>query len=318
MNTFLIKRNPSFSNTGFILKKTDKNKGYSEVLISAENKEPYPKELQAGDAILVADNENGIYARGTVLKKPTLMVFENIGEIIEHAQKSKDEKFWMSKISKFYNKKKENLNFKFYFKEYFINQTLLTRTIPLSGELSRLSIKGLAASIIKLNQDEVKFINCPIFTETSKIERKIPSNLRMDLYSFFNKNYSISHWIDIDHFVPQSAGGPGNIIENLVPIGFSLNRYKSDSIPKSFFIIAEQHNDFKNKINKKWLNSDHDFLKNKDYPNSKQVCLEINNIINQEWTIENAKKFYRNILNYHDSKYVDIIDEFNFIRSKRK
>lgn len=317
MNTFLIKRNPSFSNTGFILKKTDKNKGYSEVLISAENKEPYPKELEAGDTILVADNDNGIYARGTVLKKPTLRVFENINQIIEHAQKSKDEKFWMSKISKFCNKKKENLNFKFYFKEYFIDQTLLIRTIPLSGELSRLSKKGLAASIIKLNEDEVKFVNCPIFTETSKIERKIPSNLRMDLYSFFNKNYSISHWIDIDHFVPHSAGGPGNIIENLVPIGFSLNRYKSDSIPKGFFIIAEQHKEFEKKIDKNWLNCEHDFLKDKDYPTSKQVCLEINNIINDEWTMEKSKRFYRDILNYHDSKYVKIIDEFNFIRSKR-
>jgi hypothetical protein len=316
MSTYLIKRNPAFSNTGVILKKTDKKKGYSEVLISAANKEPYPKELQIGDAILVADNDSGIYARGIVLEIPELRVFESINKLIEHAQKSNDEKFWMSKLSKFYNAKKENSNSKFYFKEYFIEQTLLTRTIPLDGVLSRLSKKGLAASIIKLDEDETEFVNNPIFTETSKIHGKIPSNLRMDLYSFFNKNYSISHWIDIDHFVPYSAGGPGNIIENLVPIGFSLNRYKSDSIPRGFFVIAEQYEDFKNKINKKWLNCEHEFLKNKDYPNSKQVCLEINKIINHEWTIEKSKQFYRNILNFHDSKYVEIIDEFNSTRSK--
>ena len=246
MNTYLIKRNPSFSNNGIILKKTDKKKGYSEVLISADKKEPYPKELKLGDIILVAENESGIYAKGKVIETPTLQVFKNINELIEHAKKSKDEKFWMSKLIKFYDAKKVNSNSKLYFKEYYIEQTLLVRTIPLNGILSRLSKKGLAASIIKLNEDEIKFISNPIFSETSKIESKIPSSLRMDLYSFFNKNYSISHWIDIDHFVPQSAGGPGNIIENLVPIGFSLNRYKSDSIPKGFFVTAKKHQEFNN------------------------------------------------------------------------
>lgn len=316
MNTYLIKRNPSFSNTGIILKKTDKKKGYSELLISADKKEPYPKELKLGDMILVAENESGIYAKGKIIEMPILRVFKNINELIEHAKNSKDEKFWMSKLSKFYDAKKLNSNSKLYFKEYFIEQTLLIRTIPLNGILSRLSKKGLAASIIKLNEDEIKFISNPIFSETSKIESKIPSSLRMDLYSFFNKNYSITHWIDIDHFVPQSAGGPGNIIENLVPIGFSLNRYKSDSIPKGFFVIAKKHNEFKNKIDKKWINSKNDFLKNSEFPNSKQCCFEINNIIINEWSIEKSKKFYRDILNFHDSKYVEIIDSFNSIQSK--
>jgi hypothetical protein len=316
MNTYLIKRNPSFSNNGIILKKTDKKKGYSEVLISANNKEPYPKELEIGDMILVAENESGIYATGKVVDIPILRVFKTINQLIEHTKNLNDEKFWMSKLLKFYDAKKANSNTKLYFKEYYIEQTLLARTIPLNGILSRLSKKGLAASIIKLNEDEIKFISHPIFSETSKIETKIPSSLRMDLYSFFNKNYSISHWIDIDHFVPQSAGGPGNIIENLVPIGFSLNRYKSDSIPKGFFVTAKKHKEFNNKIDKKWINSEDEFLKNKDYPNSKQQCFEINEIIINEWPIEKSKKFYRDVLNFHDTKYVEIIDSFNLIQSK--
>ena len=152
MNTYLIKRNPSFSNNGFILKKIDKKKGYSEILISADKKEPYPKDLNLGDMILVAENESGIFAKGKVIDVPPLRVFKNINELIEYAKNSKDEKFWMSKLLKFYESKKVNSNSKLYFKEYFIEQALLIRTIPLNGILSRLSKKGLAASIIKLNE----------------------------------------------------------------------------------------------------------------------------------------------------------------------
>ena len=51
MNTYLIKINHSFSNSGIIIKKTDIEKGYSEVLVTADNKQPYPKELAVGDII---------------------------------------------------------------------------------------------------------------------------------------------------------------------------------------------------------------------------------------------------------------------------
>ena len=108
MNTYLIKRNPSFSNNGIILKKTDKKKGYSEVLISANNKEPYPKELEIGDMILVAENESGIYAKGKVVDIPILRVFKTINQLIEHTKNLNDEKFWMSKLLKFYDAKKAN------------------------------------------------------------------------------------------------------------------------------------------------------------------------------------------------------------------
>jgi hypothetical protein len=310
-SAFLIKRNPAFSNNGFITKKPDGKKGYSEILIASGNKEPYPKELKIGDLIFVAENESGIYAKGEVIEVCKLKIFENVNQIIEFAQKSKDEKFWMTKLIKFNEVSQSKPGVKLYFKEYFINQSLLKRTIPLSGALSRLSKKGLAASIIKLNEDEVNQIESPIFVNTSKLNEKIPSSLRLDLYSFFNKNYKVSHWIDIDHFVPQSAGGPGNIIENLVPIGFSLNRYKSDSIPRGFFIIANSFPEFQDKIDYKWMSSSSEFLKIKDFPKSKEVCLYINGIIQDEWQIEDAKKFYKDVLLYHDSNYVEIIEQFN-------
>ena len=63
MNTYLIKRNPSFSNTGIISKKPYKEKRYYKVQITTDNKEPYPEDLKIGDMILIAENKRGIYTK---------------------------------------------------------------------------------------------------------------------------------------------------------------------------------------------------------------------------------------------------------------
>jgi hypothetical protein len=54
-----------------------------------------------------------------------------------------------------------------------------------------------------------------------------------------------------------------------------------------------------------------EFLKIKQFPRSKDVCIQINRIIQEEWQIEEAKKFYKDVLLYHDSNYVEIIEQFN-------
>jgi CRISPR/Cas system Type II protein with McrA/HNH and RuvC-like nuclease domain len=51
---------------------------------------------------------------------------------------------------------------------------------------------------------------------------------------------SKEHIIDIDHFVPRSIGGPGNIIENLIPISASINRKKSNHVPSKLLDLAKQ------------------------------------------------------------------------------
>ena len=148
--------------------------------------------------------------------------------------------------------------------------------------------------------------------QVKKLDPKIPGDLRLKIYSFFNQNYSIGHLIDIDHFVPKSAGGPGNIIENLVPIGLSLNRYKSDSIPRSFFEVA-LNDDFKTNFKVfekeilKLLKNNEKFIRKKDYPNSIDLAREMNAVVSEWKKMDEIKNFYFEVNKKFNPEYVELI-----------
>src|SRR5690606_41600596 len=48
--------------------------------------------------------------------------------------------------------------------------------------------------------------------------------------------------IDINHHVPRDVGGPGNIMENLIPMGANYNRAKGNSVPSFLFQYAQEKN----------------------------------------------------------------------------
>ena len=132
----------------------------------------------------------------------------------------------------------------------------------------------------------------------------------MDLYSLFNKNLQVSHWIDIDHFVPKSAGGPGNIIENLVPVGLSLNRYKGNSIPTGLFKVASEMNDLKKYCKKYFFKKEQGFLKQTKYPEAFKNACKINEKV-KSFHIDDAKEFYKKVMSNHHPEYVRIINSFS-------
>ena len=78
------------------------------------------------------------------------------------------------------------------------------------------------------------------------ITEHIPTNVRTLIYHMYKIN-SKEHIIDIDHFVPRSIGGPGNIIENLIPISASINRRKSNHVPSKLLDLAKQFGEKKPK-----------------------------------------------------------------------
>ncbi len=305
-NFYLIKRNPTFANAGFIQRKNEKNKLYAEISLG---KIPC-KNLKIGDNIYVSQKDIGIYAFGkvTAIKRP-LEGIEGLSQALEFCKNSKDEVWWLLKLIDYNDKLNANPEMKLYYLEYEINQQLVKKTIPLKGILSRLNKSQ--SSITQINSEEINFILNPSFSTNYILSDKIPMGLKMDLYSFFNKNYAISHWIDIDHFVPKSAGGPGNIIENLVPISFNLNRYKSDSIPVGFFKHAINYHELKKYVKYEWLNSNEEFIRRKDYKSAKSACLEINEFIANNWGIAEIKMFYKEILRIHNPSYVSIIEKFS-------
>lgn len=315
-NHFLIKRSPSFSNNGLIEKKNQKNKAFSETIFTESKKEPLPKELQVGDLIYVAEKDWGIYAKGKVSSIGPVIQCTSLEEMLAFAstRKPKDEVYWQEKMERFYTKhhveKKPSLRFKF--QEYFIDQKLLDRPLPLLGGLARLSQPGLASAIIKLTPEEVAFIQKPSYSkENFALSPSIPYALKLDIYGFFNTNLAVQHFIDIDHFVPKSAGGPGNIVENLVPIGLGLNRYKSNSIPRGFFVEAAKHAELNALVNSKFTTHKSDFIADKEAIHD---ALFINKKIADWKDIDEIRAFYRAVLSHHFVDYVRILDDYRAIR----
>jgi hypothetical protein len=312
----LIKRSNSFRD---LKKYNSKRKGYFEITIRNTKFFPPSIKLENNDIIYVAETSGGIYAKGIVTETCSVLEFDTVEEVLSFSKSFNDDSYWIDKIRNFSNKLLEDSNYKLRFHEYFIDQKLLKRTIPYNGPLKEYDAskkRGLAGIFFELRKEDIEYLKNPDFNlkQVKKLKPEIPGDLRLKIHSFFNQNYSIGHLIDVDHFVPKNVGGPGNIIENLVPIGFSLNRYKSDSIPRSFFEIAINENyklyfqDFEKEIFK-ILKNDQMFIRKSDSPESTDLARKINDEISKWKDIEEVKKFYYEVNKKFNPDYVELISQ---------
>ncbi|MFO7972327.1 MAG: HNH endonuclease domain-containing protein [Desulfobacterales bacterium] len=313
---YVIKRNPDFANHGVLIKKNSKNKLYSETLISDRAGDPCSKKLKEGDTIFVAETKYGIFAKGKVIRMGAIEKCDSIEEVLGLIKKSqnKDCAYWMDKLKRFNEKKNGHINCSLKYQEYFVDQELLDRTIPLIDKLTRIGAPGVANSIICLSDDEINYINKPIYRKVEELQTSIPAHLRMDIiYTLLNEKYYVQHWIDIDHFVPKSTSGPGNIIENLVPVNFSLNRHKGNSVPKCLFEIAkdDKYSDLRDFVPNDFINAKDEFLTKKKYKNVIDSARKINEHIMKNYDIEKAKSFYKRVLEKKHPDYVKIIESLN-------
>ena len=296
---YLIKRSNSIRQ---IRKNNIRRKGFFELTIRKTAYKPPSAEIKPNDIVYVAETSGGIYAMGEVIESGDVETFTSIEPLLEFSKKFNDDQYWLSKIREFSQKLSSDENYKLRFHEYYINQKILDRTIPYNGPLERYDAsinRGMASIFFKLRKEDIEYLKEPDYRlkGITAVNPEIPGDLRLKLYSLFNKKYSISHLIDIDHFVPKSVGGPGNIAENLVPIGFSLNRYKNDSIPRSLFEIAASDTFRSNFIDvqKEVLKAcrlEDEFIKTNTYPLAKELARKITGIVNAWSDLNLIKSFY--------------------------
>ncbi len=316
--SYLIKRSNSFRD---LKKNNSQKKGYFEITISKHKRNPPSHKLKMNDIIYVAETGGGIYAKGEVIKSGKVETITSVEKLLEFSKSFNDDQYWLSKIREFSRKLSSDKNYKLRLHEYFINQKILDRTIPYNGQLEKYDAsinRGMAGIFLKLRKEDVEYLKEPDYSLKSitALSPEIPGNLRLKLYSLFNKKYSISHLIDIDHFVPKSLGGPGNIVENLVPIGFSLNRYKNDSIPRCLFEIASS-DAFKSNftdIQKEILKIsklEDQFIRTNNYPGAKDIARKITSIVNDWQDINQIKSFYLTVNEKFNPSYGKIIREMN-------
>jgi hypothetical protein len=302
---YLIKRSPDFTRNGIIVKRNQSLKGYSQGTILDM---PISNKLKIGDIIYVAEKDYGIYAKGTVTKVHDIVRFNNIEEILNYYtnNKIKDASYWLEFIQRLSKEKLTNPYAVFSFQEFFINQKILEKVVTYSGELEKL--KKIQVSIYEIPDSIISLIENPTTNIVNELESKIPNSLRLDLYSLFNKNYKLSTWIDIDHFVPQSIGGPGNIPENLVPVGFNLNRYKSDLIPIGLFYTARNYPLLQMYCEKYFFETKESFIK------SPEITDKATKIIERVKTMDmnSIRTFFKKVLEYHHPSYIEIIENFKY------
>ena len=79
MKSYLIKRNSDYSEKNQIRKRNNKNKGFSEKIITSSSRMPASNKFEIGDMIFVAETKYGIWSM-TKNKEPDIFIkeFKNI------------------------------------------------------------------------------------------------------------------------------------------------------------------------------------------------------------------------------------------------
>lgn len=189
---------------------------------------PTGEKVKKGDIIFVAQAGYAIYGQGEVINiiKNEFNSFDEFLYYALHECNVKDDPYWMLKFKE-YSKNLPTPNIKML--EYELTNTICyDYTIPLEKKFL------LQPSWYYLDDNH-------LFSPPSSqigLTQHIPTKIRSLVYHQF-KIVAKEHIIDIDHFVPRSIGGPGNIIENLIPISASINRRKSNQVPSKLLDFAE-------------------------------------------------------------------------------
>jgi len=239
--------------------------------------------VEKGDEIFIAENNYGIFGRGFVNEIIT-HEFNSLTDFVFHClhkTKIKDDIYWFSKIKDYSEQKNNDITLKLV--EFsLVNTEQFDTVYPLEKKFLHQSAWYYLNDNFKLKKPK----------NNTLLTKHIPTALREKIYHKYKINAS-EHILDIDHFVPKSLNGPGNIIENLVPISASINRRKSNRVPSKLFQMGKD--EFNIGLPKKF-NLGHDLFYNK--PAELKIAREIISKINS-LSIDEIRRIYSEIRGYH-------------------
>jgi hypothetical protein len=277
MSRYLIKRSSKIIDGGEFSYQL--NDGwYAEV----QQKRPmFSEQVKKDDIIYVAESQYAIFGCGVVEEK-TLVSFDNLQEFFNHilsSAKTRHDRFWFNKMKDITEKYKGGkiwvLEFKLKNSDTFEMPYLLEKRFLQRNSWYKLEEDFEISQIQKIN---------------SQLHGFIPTNLRKSLFHKY-KLQGKEHLIDIDHHVPNSLNGPGNIEENLIPLSIFQNRSKSDAVPSKLFSYGKDVNikiPEGTKIDPKLYYSS---------GKHKLIAKQIIEIINKDFDL--AKNIYKEIKLYH-------------------
>lgn len=252
---------------------------------------PTGEKVKKGDLVYIAQVGYAIYGHGIVenVVKNEFDTFDDFLFYALHKSNVKDDGYWLLKFKE-YSKNLPCSKIKLL--EYeLINTECFDYTIPLDQRFLYQSVWYYLEDNFTFQKPQTQF----------GLTEHIPTNVRTSVYHKYKIN-SKEHIIDIDHFVPRSIGGPGNIIENLIPISASINRRKSNHVPSKLLDLAKHFGE-KKPIN---LVVSHDkFYADRESLNlAKRIVQKINFQSDSDLRIT-----YRTIRNFHFPYLSNIIEQ---------
>ena len=275
-----------------------KRKGGTKPIITTKiGGSPAGISASVGDTVYLYET-GFVYERGIIRKAEPTLEFSSLQDLVAyyHSPENtyKNEVWWGQQIlgkaySAFQARKK-------YFISIRIVETKILRS-PIfvglkeyGGEIRWQHVKG------EINE----------LGTTLELATKIPGSLKYKLIEQLNLSKERFH-LDIDHFVPSSLNGPGNIEENLVPLDLAANRGKGNKVPKGLFIVALQApwSELLGDVTKRKLPTDYlslsksgDNFINDEFAKSlaKVITTKINGA---EISLEDKRKFYSSIRKLH-------------------
>ena len=193
---------------------------------------PIGSKCDEGDLIYEYEIDYGVVSRGQILSKKIrkLQSWAEVFDFVNNDAEYKNASWWGRVILEKLSKRKGA--FDFFVLEVQVELEHLDEVIIVNPDDAKLKTQG---SWIYLQNPIEAYAY-----DSELISPVIPPSLRQKIQILFN-SVSDEFVYDIDHFVPRNWGGPGNIVENLVPLPMSVNRNKSDKIPAGLFAVAAQH-----------------------------------------------------------------------------
>lgn len=283
----LIKRNPSLSGA----KKRFFESEEVWFVQTKKNGNPIGWRANRDEKIYLYETGYAVWAEGSIVETSPPIPFFNINDLLSYASPQRGQssfksiEYWgriiIDVAYPFFSSAKQGEYFSVF--EVRANMQALKEPIPLPKNLTtgRSSWLYLKEPIEKLR---IKL----------ELDTSIPTSLRRQVFDVCSLDPSNAYY-DIDHFVPKSIGGPGNIIENLQPIGSSINRTKSDDVPSSLFDVASAFGISTTASLSKFRSTTPVFLSTMEAKNAARLLISQVN----KMKIDLVKSFYREVRRRH-------------------